>query len=404
MTTPDIRTELVERFMRYAAITSQSDARQTSVPTTPGQTELAELLANELRGFGAHDVVLDDHACLTARFPATTAGPTIGFCAHLDTADVGLSPHVQPQIVRYTGEPIVLGAGHVLDPEQYPVLEDYLNHDIICTDGTSVLGSDDKAALASIMTALAHLDAAPHPEIVVAFVPDEEIGLRGIKTLDLARFDVDAAYTVDCEGQATIAYETFNAGQAIINITGVSAHPMSAKGVMVNPNLVAYDLIGCFDRSQTPECTAGREGYIWVHSIDGNQAQTQVLLHIRDHDRARYESRKDEIRAAVAHIQSAHPRAHITCEITDVYSNIADALDPQTQWVVDDMRQAVRATGCEPVPLIMRGGTDGSYLSSQGIPTPNMFTGGFNFHSAHEFLPLPEFERSFRTVWTLMTR
>ncbi|QJC22726.1 peptidase T [Arcanobacterium buesumense] len=404
MTTQPITDELVRRFFRYAAISSQSDASATRVPTSPGQLRLARLLAKELASIGAIDVVIDDHACLTARFPATMPGPAIGFCAHLDTVDVGLSPEIKPQIREFTGHPITLGHGQILDPAQYPVLDNYIGQPIICTDGTSVLGSDDKAALASIMTALSRLSHVAHPEIVVAFVPDEEIGLRGIKTLDLARFDVDAAYTVDCEGQATFAYETFNAGQAVVTITGVSAHPMSAKGVLVNPNLVAYDLISFFDRSQTPEHTEGREGYIWVQGIDGNQARTVVTLNIRDHDKAIYQARKDEITTAVRRLQDLHPRAKINCEITDVYGNIADSLSPDTQWVVDDMRAAIRATGCEPTAIIMRGGTDGSYLSTRGIPTPNLFTGGFNFHSVHEFLPVEEFHRSYQTIWVLMTR
>ncbi|USR79157.1 peptidase T [Arcanobacterium pinnipediorum] len=404
MHTTSLTQELVERFFRYVAISSQSDASNPVVPTSPGQRVLAELLADELRQIGAIDVVLDDYACLTARFPGTLPGPALGFCAHLDTVDVGLSPDIYPQLVRFSGQRIELGHGQVLDPRQYPVLEDYLGEDIICTDGSSVLGSDDKAALASIMTALSHLGEVEHRDIVLAFVPDEEIGLRGAKALDLTRFAVAGAYTVDCEGQSTIAYETFNAGQAIVEIAGVTAHPMSAKGVLVNPNLVAHDLISCFDRNQTPECTAGREGYIWVQGIDGNQARTIVTLNIRDHDKARYEERKTEILRAVAEIEKRHPRAQISCQIDDVYANIADALKPENQWVVQDLQAAVLTTGRPARPLVMRGGTDGSYLSTQGIPTPNIFTGGFNFHSVHEFLPVSEFYRSYRTIWALMTR
>ncbi|WP_239519509.1 peptidase T [Arcanobacterium phocisimile] len=385
-------------------MSSQSDASRSSVPTSDGQRVLARMLAGELRELGGVDVVIDDFACLTARFPGNLPGPTLGFCAHLDTVDVGLSPVIHPQLVRFAGQPITLGNGHVLDPQQYPVLGDYLGEEIICTDGTSVLGSDDKAALASIMTALSNLGHADHPDIVVAFVPDEEIGLRGVKSLDLSRFDVDGAYTIDCEGQATIAYETFNAGQAVVEIVGVPAHPMSAKGVLINPNLIAHDFISLFDRSQTPECTEGREGYIWVQSIDGNQARTIVTLNIRDHNKQKFAERKAHIRAAVTEIQQRYPRAQIVCDITDIYGNIADSLGPDNQWVVDDLRAAVASTGREARPLIMRGGTDGSYLSTQGIPTPNIFTGGFNFHSVHEFLPVSEFERSYRTIWALMTR
>ncbi|QCX47214.1 peptidase T [Arcanobacterium haemolyticum] len=398
------KEELVERFMRYVGIVSQSDASRTHVPTSEGQRELAKLLKAELEQMGARDVVLDEYACLTAHFPATAPGPHLGFCAHLDTVDVGLAPQIHPQIRVFTGDPIALGNGFVLDSAQYPVLSHFVGDDVICTDGTSVLGADDKAALASIMTALAHLHEHPHPAITVAFVPDEEIGLRGAKALDLGRFQVDAAYTVDCEGESTIAYETFNAGQAIVEIQGVTAHPMSAKGVLVNPVLVAHDLIARFDRSQTPECTEGREGYIWVQGITGNQARCTVTLSIRDHDKARFEQRKVEIESVVADVSQQHPKAVITTTIADVYGNIADSLDSSNQWVIDDLRAAIRSVGREAVPLVMRGGTDGSYLSTQGIPTPNIFTGGFNFHSVHEFLPVSEFLASFQVIWALMTR
>lgn len=394
---------VLDKFLRYVAIPSQSNADVGTVPTSEGQRELAHLLVEELGELGATDVHIDEHACVTARFPAIVDGPRLGFLAHLDTADVGLSPVVNPRVVRFSGDPIELGAGHVLDPHEHPSLLRFLDEEIVVTDGASVLGSDDKAAIASIMSALENLPAE-HPEIVIAFVPDEEIGLLGAKALDLNRFDVDAAYTIDCEGHATIAYETFNAGSALVTIEGVPAHPMSAKGRLVNPNLVAHDLIALFDRTQTPECTEEREGYIWIQQIRGDQARCELVLNIRDHDQTKYAAKKSQIEEAVKQIRIANPRARIEVEFSDVYGNIADAITSENRWVITDLEKAVRSVGLEPQPLIMRGGTDGSYLSTQGILTPNIFTGGYNFHSVYEYLSVSELEKSRDVILHLMSR
>ena len=398
--TPPLADRLVERFFRYLAITSQSDARATAVPSTPGQWEMARLLESELEALGLSDIHLDGHAVLTARLPGTVAdAPRIGFCAHVDTVDVGLSPHVHPRRVRFDGDDLCLNGERDiwLRVAEHPEIRPYAGQEVIVSDGTSVLGADNKAAVAVVMTLLDTLlrDRPPHGDVVVAFVPDEEIGLRGAKAMDLLRFPVDFAYTIDGCETGEFVFETFNAAQAAIRIEGVTAHPMSAKGVLVNPVLVAADLIGRFDPLDTPEHTEGREGYCWVNGMTANAATAELSILIRDFDDARFAARKQEVADAVAATQAAHPRAVVTCRITDTYANIASSLGNDRRSL-GLMQAAFEAEGIEPRVIAMRGGTDGSALSARGIPTPNTFTGAHNFHSPFEFLPVPAFERSYR--------
>ena len=400
--TPPLADRLVERFFRYLAITSQSDARATAVPSTPGQWEMARLLESELEALGLSDIHLDGHAVLTARRPGTVAdAPRIGFCAHVDTVDVGLSPHVHPRRVRFDGDDLCLNGERDiwLRVAEHPEIRPYAGQEVIVSDGTSVLGADNKAAVAVVMTLLDTLlrDRPPHGDVVVAFVPDEEIGLRGAKAMDLLRFPVDFAYTIDGCETGEFVFETFNAAQAAIRIEGVTAHPMSAKGVLVNPVLVAADLIGRFDPLDTPEHTEGREGYCWVNGMTANAATAELSILIRDFDDTRFAARKQEVADAVAATQAAHPRAVVTCRITDTYANIASSLGNDRRSL-DLMGAAFGAEGIEPRVIAMRGGTDGSALSARGIPTPNYFTGAHNFHSPFEFLPVQAFEASYRVT------
>ncbi|MDI7494615.1 peptidase T, partial [Cronobacter dublinensis] len=260
-------SQLTRRFFRYLAITSQSDASATTLPSTPGQHEMARALADELQTLGLEQIIIDEHATVTAVKKGTVPGaPRIGFITHTDTVDVGLSPEIHPQILMFTGEDLCLNAKEDiwLRVNERPEIKAYLNEEIIFSDGTSVLGADNKAAVTVVMTLLENLTPEMrHGDIVVAFVPDEETGLRGAKALDLARFDVDFAYTIDCCELGEVVYENFNAAQAEIRFTGVTAHPMASKGVLVNPLLMATDFINHFDRQETPEHTAGREGYVW---------------------------------------------------------------------------------------------------------------------------------------------
>jgi len=391
---------LVERFFRYLAVTSQSDAGATVVPSTPGQWTMARLLEAELRQLGLTEIHLDDHGVLTVRLPATAPGaPRIGFCAHIDTVDVGLSPDIHPRRVAFTGADICLNPDRDiwLRAAEHPELRPHAGQDLIVTDGTSVLGADNKAAVTILMDLLGSFsrEKPPHGDIVAAFVPDEEIGLRGSKAMDLARFPVDFAYTIDSCEVGEFVFETFNAAQVTIDIKGVTAHPMAAKGVLVNPVLVATDLIRRFDPLETPEHTEGREGYGYVTAITANTATATVKMSLRDFDPVGLANRKDKVAAVVAATRAAHPRADITCAIEDSYGNIAASLGNDRRCL-DLLERGFADLGIEPRIMPLRGGTDGSALSLRGIPTPNYFTGGLNFHSRFECLPVPSFLIAYR--------
>ena len=409
-TSAELRQKLIANFLRYAAISSQSDAKAGVLPSSPGQMELARLLRSELEALGLADIKLNEHAILTARLPArlppALAGkvPAIGFLAHLDTVNVHLSPDVKPRLVQaYPNNDLCLNTEKDLwlRTAEHPEIERYVGQDILVTDGTSVLGADNKAGIAAIMAALAELAADPeacHGDIHVAFVPDEEIGLLGAKAMDLADFPVSFAYTLDSCELGEVVYETFNAASVSIEIQGITAHPMSAKGVLVNPTLAAIDLINEFERNDTPEHTEGKEGYFWVRSISSNDNLAVVKMNIRDHDKARFIERKRYIAEAVRRIETRHPKARIKFSIEDSYGNIADALSEDNKACVDYIYQAMNNLGIEAKTIAMRGGTDGSCLSARGIPTPNFFTGAHNFHSPCEFLPIPSFELSCRMM------
>ena len=394
--------QLVERLFRYLAVTSQSEMHAATLPSTPGQRVLAELLAAELAGLGLENIHLDENCVLTALKRGTVRdAPCIGFVAHLDTVDVGLSPDIRPQRLRYEGRDLCLNpeANIWLRVAEHPELAPYVGEDIVFGDGTSVLGADNKAAIATVMTLLDRLrdGSLPHGDIAVAFVPDEEIGLRGAKAMDLARFPARYAYTIDSCERGELVYETFNAARATIAITGVTAHPMSAKGVMVNPVRVAADLIAQFDPMQTPEHTDGRDGYWWFNDVTANGNEARLHLSIRDFDAAGFAARKRQVEVAVDTVRALHPRATIECVIEDQYGNIADSLG-EDRSPVELIRAAFAEVGIEPRIIAMRGGTDGSALSARGLPTPNYFTGALNFHSRYEFLPVSAFGDAYRVT------
>lgn len=407
-----VQDALAERFLRYSKISSQSDASATVVPTSEGQWELAQLLQEELEAAGAQDVHLSETCVLTAKVPATAGAenvPAIGFCTHLDTVDVNLSPEVKARLVEYGGGDICLNEEEDiwLREAEHPEVSRYVGDRLLVTDGTSVLGADDKAGVTAVMEAATHLLATPgieHGDIYLSFVPDEEIGLRGVRTMDLARFPVEYAFTLDSCELGEVVETTFNAAQATVSIRGVTAHPMNSKGIMVNPILLAHDVIAKFNRQETPEHTEGREGYVWVNGIDGNQATARIDISVRDHDLKGYEAKKRLIRDAVAKVQEANPRATLTVDIEDVYGNIADAKTDTNGGATEDILAAMGELGIDPINLAMRGGTDGSWLSRQGIFTPNFFTGAHNFHSNCEFLPLSSFEKSYEMVFKVIGR
>ncbi|MDQ1199191.1 peptidase T [Agrobacterium sp. SORGH_AS 787] len=399
-----IRDELLERFLRYVGIESQSNAAVAELPSTPGQLKLALLLAQELQELGLEDVLVDDNAIVTAvRRGSNPSAPRIGFIAHLDTVDVGLSPRITPQIQRFEGDDLCLNDEQNiwLRVAEHPEIEPWKDEDIVFSDGTSVLGADNKAAITVIMTLLARFeDDAPVGDIVVAFVPDEEIGLRGAKALDLARFPCDFAYTIDCCEQGEVVVENFNAASGEIIFTGVSAHPMSAKGVLINPLLMAIDFISHFDRQDTPEHTAGREGYFWFKDLSASDSEARLKVMIRDFDRGSFEKRKKRIGDVATRVAAQYPTGSVKSFVSNTYDNIGAhlAADPRA---ADLLFKALDVLGIKQKIVPMRGGTDGAALSARGIPTPNFFTGAHNFHSRFEFLPVSAFVKSYETALTI---
>ncbi|WP_034947109.1 peptidase T [Erwinia oleae] len=394
--------QLTSRFYRYLSVTSQSNAASDVLPSTPGQHDMAAMLAEELREMGLQEVVVDEFATVTAVKPGNRpSAPRIGFITHIDTVDVGLSPHIHPQTLRFEGDDLCLNAEQDiwLRAADHPEIAAYAGQEIIFSDGTSVLGADNKAAVTVVMTLMENLtDATPHGDIVVAFVPDEEIGLRGAKALDLeTRFNVDFAWTIDCCELGEVVFENFNAAAAEIHFTGVTAHPMSAKDVLVNPLLMAWDFISHFDRQQTPEHTEGREGYIWFNDMNANASEARLKASIRDFDLASFRQRKQQIADVAEKIAANYPAGKVTFTLSDTYSNISNAVG-EDRRAIDLIFEAMRQLDIEPKVTPMRGGTDGAALSAKGLLTPNFFTGAHNFHSKFEFLPIASFVKSYQVA------
>ena len=411
--TLSLQDRLMSCFLRYAAVSTQSKSGTGAIPSTPGQWDLARLLMQDIAELGVVDITIDEHAVVVGRLPARLPEghapvPVVGWVTHMDTVDVGMSPEVHPVIIRnYQGGDICQNEekGIFISVKEHPELLKYIGQDLIVSDGTSVLGADDKAAVANVVVALeilAEHPEFPHGEIYVCFVPDEEIGLCGAKSMDFSRFPVDFAYTIDCCEQGELVYQTFNAGNGKLYITGVTAHPMSSKNNTVNPILIAYDFMNLLDRGETPEHTEKTEGYIWVTGIEGNQLNAVLQLNIRDHDREKYLAKKEYLKACTEMMKLRHPKAKLSLELEDDYSNIKDAITPENRKCVDYLFRAMESLDIVPLDIAMRGGTDGSFISTKGIPTPNYFTGAHNFHSSCEFMPMGAVENSCRMTLRLI--
>ncbi|AWQ18727.1 Peptidase T [Pantoea ananatis] len=398
--TDKLQAQLITRFFRYLAVTSQSDAKSSTLPSTPSQHAMAQMLADELRDLGLEQVVIDEHATVTALKRGNCPdAPRVGFITHIDTVDVGLSPDIHPQILTWQGEDLCLNPQQDiwLRRDAHPEIAPYIGQQIIFSDGTSVLGADNKAAVSVVMTLMENLQGK-HGDVVVAFVPDEEIGLRGAKALDLeTRFNVDFAWTIDCCELGEVVYENFNAAAAEIRFTGVPAHPMSGKGVLVNPLLMAHDFISHFDRQATPEHTEGREGYIWFNEMQANASMATLNASIRDFDLAGFAARKQQLQAVRDIIAARYPTGNVELTLRDIYSNISNAIG-EDRRAVDLIFAALQALDIVPKVIPMRGGTDGAALSAKGLLTPNFFTGAHNFHSRFEFLPVTSFVKSYQVA------
>ncbi|MFD1953247.1 peptidase T [Paenibacillus thailandensis] len=399
-----MRDELIERFTSYARLDTQSNEDNDVCPSTPGQLVLAKQLADELKAIGLTDISLDKNGYLMATLPANTDKrvPVIGFLAHLDTATDFTGAGVNPQIVEnYDGGDIVLNKelNVVLSPNSFPELAAYKGQTLITTDGTTLLGADDKAGIAEIMTAMRYL--AQHPEIKhgairVAFTPDEEIG-RGPHKFDVAAFGAKYAYTIDGGPLGELQYESFNAAAAKIAITGANVHPGTAKGKMVNSVKIAMELNARLPREEAPEYTDGREGFYHLLSLEGDVEKSRMYYIIRDFDRNRFEERKANMRAIVQELQAQYGEKNIALDMYDQYYNMRDKIEP-VKIIVDIAKQAMRNVGVEPIVQPIRGGTDGSQLSYMGLPTPNIFAGGENFHGKYEYISVQSMEKAVQVI------
>lgn len=396
---------VLDRFLKYVSVGSQSDADSATVPSTPGQTELARLLAGELKDMGAQAELDDDSGIVYASIPSNVEGnvPVIGWVAHVDTAPGVSGSGVKPRIVRsYDGGDILLNPeqGMVLSPAVFPELTDYLGQDLVVTDGTTLLGADDKAGVAEIMDMAASFllnPERPHGEIRIAFTPDEEIG-RGTDAFDVARFGADFAYTVDGGALGEIEYENFNAASAVVTVQGSSIHPGSAKGRMLNACLVLMEFQGMLPAFQNPAFTEGYEGFYHLDSLRGDVERAAAEYLIRDHDREAFERKKEFMQECAALLNRKYGEGTVKAEITDSYYNMKEKILPHMH-LVEHARRAMEAVGVRPEIVPVRGGTDGAHLSFMGLPCPNLCAGGHNFHGKYEYVPvrsLEKFPPSFR--------
>lgn len=396
--------DITERFLSYVAFDTQSSEESSTTPSTHKQFALAEHLVTELRGIGLTEVEMDAMGYVYATLPANTPEtlPTIGFIAHIDTSPDASGADVKPRIVRaYDGTDLVLDAeaGIVTDVKTFPELLDHVGEDIIVTDGHTLLGADDKAGIAEIVTAMEYLVAHPeikHGKVRVGFNPDEEIGL-GAHHFDVKKFGCDWAYTMDGGELGEIEFENFNAAAAKVEISGVSVHPGYAKGKMVNAALVAADFIHRMPAMETPATTEGYEGFFHLTGLEGGVEKATVNYIIRDHDRARFEARKQMMESLVKGMNRQFGEGTLTLTLKDQYYNMREKIEPMMH-VVDIVGEAMRQAGVEPKVRAIRGGTDGAQLSFMGLPCPNIFAGGLNFHGPHEFLPIPNLRKACEVV------
>ena len=396
--------DLVSRFLRYVRIDTQSAEEAGVTPSTPGQMEFVKMLRAELEAMGLEDITLDEYGYLFATLPANTTRtiPTVGFIAHVDTSPDVTGKNVNPRIVKnYNGTDILLSSegNVVLSTEEFPELLRYVGNDLIVTDGHTLLGADDKAGVAEIITAIAYLQSHPeieHGRIRIGFNPDEEIGL-GAHKFDVKLFGCDWAYTMDGGEVGELEYENFNAAAARVVIKGRNVHPGYAKGKMLNSMRVAADFMKVLPKNEVPECTDGYEGFFHVVGLKGGVEETTVSIIVRDHDSEKFSKRKELLQTCVKDINDKYGMGTATLELTDQYANMREVIEPM-MYVIDIACQAMRDAGVEPKIKPIRGGTDGAQLSFKGLPCPNIFAGGVNFHSRFEFVPVQSMEKAMMTI------
>ncbi len=396
--------DLIERFLNYVSFDTQSSETGTTTPSTQKQLVFAEYLKKELNSLDFDDVYLDNNGYLYATLPANTdkKTPTVGFISHYDTSPDCSGANIKPRIVKnYDGKDITLCEqdGIKLSPAVFPELLAHKGEDLIVTDGHTLLGADDKAGIAEIVQAMIYLKEHPeikHGDIRIAFNPDEEIGL-GAHLFDVKRFGCDWAYTMDGGEVGEIEYENFNAASAKLQIKGVSVHPGYAKNKMVNAARIAAELVSQIPADQTPETTQDYEGFYHLTGMEGNVERATVSYIIRDHNRKKFEARKEFISKLAATLNEKYGAGTVTAEINDQYYNMREKIEPVLH-IIDIVIKAMEETGVSPKVRAIRGGTDGAQLSFKGLPCPNIFAGGINFHGPYEFVPVQSMEKAMRVI------
>ena len=397
-------TPLIERFIKYVKFETTSDENTGVTPSTPTQMVFAKELKKDLEEMGLSEVSLDDNGYLYATLPANTDKkiPTIGFISHMDTSPSMSGKDVKPRIVNnYDGGDIILNKEQniVLSPSLFPELLAHKGEDLIVTDGTTLLGADDKAGIAEIITAVEYLQQHPeikHGKVRVGFNPDEEIGM-GAAHFDVKRFGCEFGYTVDGGEVGEMEYENFNAAKAVFKIQGLEVHPGYAKGKMVNASLLAAELIQMFPADETPGTTEGYQGFYHIVGLSGEVDHASATFIIRDHDRARFEARKEFAKAVADKMNAKYGAGTVEAVVTDQYYNMKEQID-KVPYVVDIACEAMKLAGVNPVKVPIRGGTDGAQLSFKGLPCPNLFAGGMNFHGRYEWVPVQSMEKAMMTV------
>jgi len=395
--------QLTERFLKYVKVETRSDENSTTIPSTKSQVEFAKQLAAELTAIGLTNVRIHPTngyvlATLPSNLDDDTDVKTVGFISHMDTADFN-AKNVNPQIVEnYDGQSVIkldADGNYVLDPAEFPNLKNYQGHTLITTDGSTLLGADDKAGVAEIITAFEYLIKHPeikHGTLQLGIGPDEEIG-TGADHFDVADFGADIAYTVDGGPLGELEYETFNAAQAEITFTGKNVHPGTAKGVMVNASLLALDFQSRLPKDQVPELTEGREGFFLLLGIEGNIEDAKLTYIIRDHDRQKFEAKKELLKQLVAQMNEELGQNRVSAKISDQYYNMREVIE-KDMTVVDLAKTAMENLGIKPLIFPVRGGTDGSKISFMGLPTPNLFAGGENMHGRYEYVSVQVMEQA----------
>ena len=396
--------DIVKRFLKYVSFDTQSADDTGKTPSTDKQLALAEYLKQELAEIGLEDIELDANGYLYATLPANTSRevPTIGFIAHMDTSPDCSGAGVSPRIVEnYDGGDIVLDAeaGIITSPTRFPELKDHIGEDIIVTNGHTLLGADDKAGIAEIVQAMVFLKNHPeieHGRIRVGFNPDEEIGL-GAHKFDVEKFGCEWAYTMDGGELGELEFENFNAASAKVEVTGVSVHPGYAKGKMVNAARVAAEFVAQVPADETPETTQEYEGFYHLLAMEGGVEHASLTYIIRDHDCAKFEARKERFTEITAQLNQTYGEGTVRLTLSDQYYNMREKIEP-VMHVIDIAKQAMEEVGVQPRVRAIRGGTDGAQLSFMGLPCPNVFAGGLNFHGPHEFLPIPSLQKASEVV------